>query len=766
MSKRKPKRARKSDGQKSKKSGLDAIQLDRRAIEGVMQQLVSGMTATDSDVSTAQQIMYQAFEEASPRRQMALARKAVEVSPNCADAYVLLAEHAETLPDALELYEQGVAAGERALGAAAFDEYEGHFWGFLETRPYMRARQGLADCLWVMGRREEAAENCREMLRLNPNDNQGIRYRLASMLLYLERHDELEQLLKNYEDDGSAEWAYTLALLAFRREGDSVSARKALAAATKVNAHVPVYLARLKPMPRQPPSYITFGGEDEAICYAAQFLPAWKETPGAAAWLRSTLKLSSPARPPEKRETWSKLRLVLSRLPQRKNQEWELDLRAVPSAGNASSQWMLVAINATEEQVVHFEIFDERPKDMEAWRFLLAALSTPHDGDPHRPTAVNVTRKTWFRSWQSKLDDIGIECRLGESVDLIDRWCQTAFPQMEKTRVANERVPAEAEWSKVAALPQGPREIWQAVVQQLPVWIQIAGEQKRPWVCLVVDTDSEAILATEIEMDEPTDDWLLKGMWQAMCSPAVGEAHRPAFIHVASDRQREVLAARLESLGIQCVRKSGLKHIQHLIGELAAHLGGQQQQRALIHSPGVTLAQVASFFEAAADFYRARPWRGIPGDSVIRVACERFDSGPWYAVVMGQSGIEQGLALYEDIQLLHTLLTGQLSDEDAGRRTSAISVTYGEAFEIAPEDLDEVEKHDWPVAGPEAYPCVLRVNPGMALRTPLKWELELLEGCLRSIPDFLGNRVGKAEVTATVAGDTLTLQLERLEQKD
>ena len=80
----------------------------------------------------------------------------MEISPDCADAYVLLAEHAKTADEAQNLYEQGVAAGERALGREAFAEHEGHFWGVLETRPYMRARQGLAQCLWEAGRRREA----------------------------------------------------------------------------------------------------------------------------------------------------------------------------------------------------------------------------------------------------------------------------------------------------------------------------------------------------------------------------------------------------------------------------------------------------------------------------------------------------------------------------------------------------------------------------------------------------------------------------------
>ena len=60
-----------------------------------------------------------------------------------------------------------------ALGAEGFEEYAGHFWGFLETRPYMRARAGLAIALIKLGDESAAIEHFRAMLKLNPNDNQG-----------------------------------------------------------------------------------------------------------------------------------------------------------------------------------------------------------------------------------------------------------------------------------------------------------------------------------------------------------------------------------------------------------------------------------------------------------------------------------------------------------------------------------------------------------------------------------------------------------------
>src|SRR5205085_6381147 len=137
--------------------------------------------------------------------------------------------------EALDLYVRAVDAGERALGPAMFAQNAGYFWGILETRPYMRARLGLAHALWTAGRREEAVGHLQDMLRLNPNDNQGVRYTLAGFLINLDRDDELARLLEQYRDDGTAAWAYTKVLLAFRRHGDTPEARELLQQAIKSN---------------------------------------------------------------------------------------------------------------------------------------------------------------------------------------------------------------------------------------------------------------------------------------------------------------------------------------------------------------------------------------------------------------------------------------------------------------------------------------------------------------------------------------------------
>lgn len=244
----------------------------------------------------AQDLVYQAFE-ARGRRRITLARRALELFPDCADAYGVLAEAAPDRATACELYAQGVAAGERALGPETFTEEAGHFWGVLATRPYMRLRFGLAQSLEALGRHPEALEHYRALLRLNPNDNQGVRYSLLAGLLVEGRDDDAGALLDQFGDEAGALWSYGRALWVFRREGDSDAARARLRRALDANRHIPRYVTGDAVWPGTLPDSYAFGSEEEAVICVAEQGEAWQATPGAAAWLTAQARLErSPRR--------------------------------------------------------------------------------------------------------------------------------------------------------------------------------------------------------------------------------------------------------------------------------------------------------------------------------------------------------------------------------------------------------------------------------------------------------------------------------------
>ena len=275
---------------KNRKTSNDIISFPDRRIMEKMMRVFDENTAL-SPLDEAQELIYQAWESDDPVERIELAEQALEVSADCADAWVLLAEEsAVNLAQAMEYYQNGVEAGERALGEQAFEQDKGHFWGLLATRPYMRARLGLAQCLWEKGEREVAIVHYQQMLELNPDDNQGIRHILLGCLLKEQRHDEAEALLDTYAGEPSAVWCYSRALLAYRREGNSDHSRACRKAAIEQNKFVPAWLAGRRKLPRYPPDYIGIGDKTEAVAYVFDNRQAWRDTPGAISWLLKASK--------------------------------------------------------------------------------------------------------------------------------------------------------------------------------------------------------------------------------------------------------------------------------------------------------------------------------------------------------------------------------------------------------------------------------------------------------------------------------------------
>jgi tetratricopeptide (TPR) repeat protein len=602
---------------------------DPRALEGAMRQFrraQRGQAGEPTPLDQAHEILLHAYQEPDEQRRVQLAKEALETCPDCADAYVLLAEHAHNRKQALRLYEQGVAAGERALGPEPFRIGVGRFWGLLDTRPYMRARLGLAHSLWTAGRREEAVQHLQDMLRLNPGDNQGVRYTLAGFLLFLDRDDDLAWLLQQYPDEGSAAWAYTKALLVFRQHGDTSEARQLLVEAKKTNRHVPDYLLGRKFPPSRRPSSYSPGDESEALNYLGSFLVGWRSTPGAVAWLRAN---------------------------------------------------------------------DAQTKKRQA--------EAPHSKGP----------LGFIKKWLTKI--------------LLQEY-----------------------------------DVWQADFRPIPHWVRIGGQPVRPWVILVTSRSNDLILANQVADEEPPPALLWDTLVRAMQNPAAGTPHRPTELQVRADERWESLRPHVEGVGVELVVSEELDQLDALFQELSERLGGKPQP-GLLDMPGVTPEKVAGFYEAAASFFRQTPWKQVGYEAAMKVECARFQSGPWYAVLMGQSGLKMGLALYEELETLRRLWANDRADEVNARQSVATTVTFGEEWDIPVADLEAAQRHGWPVARPDAYPSVFHKERGLALRPPLAWEMELVEGCLRAVSEFVARRrqddPAGEEFTVPVASGPIKLAL-------
>lgn len=171
-------------------------------------------------------------------------------------------------------------------------------WSALPNRPALRV---LVDAIWYgidHGRREAVLPLLEDLvLRINPNDNHGMREMLAREYLRAGQYEKTLVLCERYPGDMMADIAFgqVLALFKLGRKGE------ALKALVETSEYLPeVVPMLLKDNPRQPKSEsfgMRIGGKDQAWQYRQDALALWQGD--ALDWLRaaaSSLRKKKPGR--------------------------------------------------------------------------------------------------------------------------------------------------------------------------------------------------------------------------------------------------------------------------------------------------------------------------------------------------------------------------------------------------------------------------------------------------------------------------------------
>lgn len=241
-------------------------------LDGIMEHSPFGLI--DSDEDEAQDLLYEAFESRGAKRYL-LAEQSIDIYP-LADAYTILAEKEKTPKKKLAMYQKALKLGIEELGGEqALTENRGHFWGLIETRPYMRAKILIAQTLVESGDINEAIVHYEDLLDLNENDNQGVRYLLFPLYVALGEVNKAKQLLEEY-DEGTSTHLYNELLLELMEKGNTTRADKLMKKAQKANPHIMKFLTGKKKVPEKQPEYYSPGDETEAITYAQVHQHLWE----------------------------------------------------------------------------------------------------------------------------------------------------------------------------------------------------------------------------------------------------------------------------------------------------------------------------------------------------------------------------------------------------------------------------------------------------------------------------------------------------------
>ena len=150
---------------------------------------------------------YEILEEAqytkNEKEAIKLAKKAYKKSSDCFDAMLFHCDLVENVIQRMKLLYDGLEFEKNRLTNEKYFDKEniGHFYGIFETRPYIRGLSIKAEYLLEEGKLRQAANICKEVLRLNENDNLGIRYLLMAIYATLEEEKSMLDLYKKYPEE-------------------------------------------------------------------------------------------------------------------------------------------------------------------------------------------------------------------------------------------------------------------------------------------------------------------------------------------------------------------------------------------------------------------------------------------------------------------------------------------------------------------------------------------------------------------------------------
>ena len=200
------------------------------------------------------------------------------------ERYLVAAQVADDIDEAIEHIKMALMHAKKKIPKNVFKQLEGQLWLEYDARPYLSIKADLAHLYFLKEDYQAAVEIYSEILKLNTNDNQGIRYKIFPLLILLNQNEKIESLVEAFDMDNTAQMLYSKALYYYKNKIE-FNAKASLREAFRANGHVAEYFLGMAPFELDLPDMYALGSEEEALVYMNYALCAWAETEGALYWM-------------------------------------------------------------------------------------------------------------------------------------------------------------------------------------------------------------------------------------------------------------------------------------------------------------------------------------------------------------------------------------------------------------------------------------------------------------------------------------------------
>ena len=250
----------------------DEKELNEKLQEFMQKYNAGEIDYTNTILDDAYELLEKAENTKSKTQAIKYAKEAYDMCPNCFDAILFQCDLEENGIKRMKLLDEGLEFEKNRLTKEKYFDKEniGHFYGIFETRPYIRGLVIKAEYLLQEGKLSQAKNICKEVLRLNENDNIGARYLLMALYATLEEENDMLKLYKKYPEE-DLEMIFPLFALYYKL-GNDKKAREYLNRINKCNSNfVKFFNGTIKESKKVEPGYYSRGDSSEIFMYLDRY---------------------------------------------------------------------------------------------------------------------------------------------------------------------------------------------------------------------------------------------------------------------------------------------------------------------------------------------------------------------------------------------------------------------------------------------------------------------------------------------------------------
>ena len=271
-----------------------------------------------------------------------------------------------------------------------------------------------------------------------------------------------------------------------------------------------------------------------------------------------------------------------------------------------------------------------------------------------------------------------------------------------------------------------------------PFIIDGPDEPYRPLIVIWMELPDGLLVGQAVVSPNDAEGAVALTLRSAMTQPLVGAPRRPDLIRVADAATADEVRSEVgDGTAVTVAPTPELDELlEHMVATMPA---SAYDDASYLASGRVSTAAVKKLFAASQSLYSVKPWAVADDIQVVRMDIPALDVEGACASIIGNDD-HQGVLLFPSAsdfdRYLEDVATGALEDVARGLGTEVLSLTFGSAAELPPTMRREAMEQGWPVASPDAYPRVQRVDPDGMPRPLVERDVAIATACALALSAF------------------------------